>query len=208
MIDKLVRNIFSFFLIGPDMYQYGRRYQPSGNFNARDDYYPRMPPPPARPDFSRWDYSHDFRAPRLVPFVREYEHGLGNIRDIPVVDTSIPPPPIIYNSVSHNPSLFDSFRRHAVFDPSINQSNLPVFVDQGLPGAPCPPMPSAYSFNHPSPGVPNDLQQLQAELAQAKADIIQLKLGASGGVGAANPSDTLPEEVQDMDCVSQNEGIP
>ena len=181
----------------------------------------RPPPLPAHNlgefnhrEFSRWDYSHNLGAPRLVPFVREYEHGLGNARDIPVINTSIPPPPIILNSVAHNPYLLDNFRRQAVFGHSISQSNLPVFVDQGCPRAPCPPgwfsdPPTSITT---TPVVSNDsliLQQVRAELAQAKADIRDIVLGKQGGEGAAiNPPDILPEDVQEIDNTSDYEGTP
>ena len=195
-------------------------FPPSRDYNrgVRNEPHPPLPTHPRGlgdfnlREFSRWDYSHNVGAPRLVPFVREYEHGLRNAHDIPVINTCAPPPPIVLNSAAHNPYLLDNFRRQAVFGPSISQSNLPVFVDQGFSGAPCPPMCFPDPHNASAPGVVNDspiLQQLRVELAQAKADIRELKLGKPGGVGVAiPPQDVLPEDAQDLDQHSDYEGTP
>ena len=191
-----------------------RRDFTSRNLNAGVYTDPRLPPPLIHREFCRYDYSHNDTIPRLVPLVREYDHGIGNARDIPVINQFVPPPPIVLNSVAHNPVLLDNFRRQAVFNPSFDNSNLPVFMEPVLPGVPDPSLGSL-NFNNnyiPPQMVSNDamaLQQLRAELAQTRAKIRLLKLGAAGGeVGELPPHNELPDDVQDVVYQSADEGNP
>ena len=83
-----------------------------------------------------------------------------------------------------------------------------------LPGVPDPSLGSL-NFNNnyiPPQMVSNDamaLQQLRAELAQTRAEIRLLKLGAAGGeVGELPPHNELPDDVQDVVYQSADEGNP
>ena len=140
------------------------------------------PPPPGFRrnfrEFSRFDYSHDVN-PVMVPHVREYEHGLWS-QGIPVFNPRIPPPPIVRNSVSQNPSLAAMYSPR---DPSLNMTSFQslrrdMFDNDIPPYAPQGSLP---------PGLPvSDIltrfQSLESKIASLEKENKLLKVqGVKGG---------------------------
>ena len=172
-----------------------------GNNPASTGMVQNPPPPPGFRrnfrEFSRFDYAHNVN-PVMVPHVREYEHGLWS-QGIPVFNPSIPPPPIVRNSVSQNPSLA---ARYSPRDPSLNvtsfQSLRRDMFDNDVP-------PSAPQGSLP-PGLPvSDIltrfQSLESKIASLENENKLLK--DQGGKGGEVPvvdnveDDTLNDELFD-----------
>ena len=178
---------------------------------------PIDPHPPATHNqryFMRFDYSHD-RQPHVIPHVVDYEHGLNQQRNVPAY--SFMPPPVVVNSATQNPLLFENFRRqsdaglgfdHATFNDFLSQninSNMSGFVQRqpsladSPPNADYIPIHSQYY---------ECLNALKSELAQTRAELKALKDGVAGKEGKSLPvPDDIPEENQEVEYNSADDGI-
>ena len=186
--------------------RYGRRLplghiggSPPHRFNATPDgHLPHR-------EFCRFDYSHD-REPRFMPHVNEYEHGVREYRGLPVFndslpppfDPSVPPPPYIWNP----PSRLDASHRHSAGRPLLRAS-MPTFSHSTAPRAAVP------AATPPVVSVESELvRQLQAELAEARAELRALREGGPVHAGVALPSEeSLQDVVQEAELDSADEGI-
>ena len=135
-------------------------------------------------EFSRFDYSHD-RQPRVIPHVREYEHGRRGFNGVPVFNHSDSPPSVVRNSAANNPLLFENFHQR---DPSFNQDSFQSHVQNTIDMAPPP-----QSRERPIPdNTYSDLftmyKSLESRLKVFEEENIRLKTGVSVSQGGAEPS--------------------
>ena len=165
--------------------------------------------------FSRYDYSHS-SSPRIIPFVRDYEHGVNEFAGIPVFNPLVPPPPIIANSAASNHSLFNAI---APEDPGLSKTSFDNMRRGFYDSVPPPPTQDSVHTHPPqglgpSGGLPyaqllSMYENMQAQYAALTGEIRSLKggdvrmdRGVSGGA-----ADIHEREIMEDDLTAQGQDV-
>ena len=183
---------------------YQRRFNRYGNGADDTNAAPQLgqgPPPglslPFR-EYSRYDYYHD-SYPSFIPNVREYEHGVRDYGGIPVFNPHVPPPPIVTNSVSNNPILFDNFHQQAHSDLSFNDTTFQAHrrdvINRDSPSSHAQIKDQPHGFSE----LFTMYKSLESKLKVMEEENIKLKINVSEGPGEAVPmQEHLEGENQDL----------